>query len=253
MAVSFTISSQRFPAGATVEAYLLSNWGTHQLPPSGAPQGSAAASDTVGSDGTADFTGLTPETRYVAYANVDDEHRYVAFTSVEEVEVPAAELIGEARDPDGETVTITGGEGLTDDGGSVWIFGGEGVDDGGSVRILGGNGADGGDVEISGGEGTASNGEVVISGASGGDTGADVTLSGGNGAVTNGNVLVEAGRGVGTPGNVRIASVDDELGFYGGSTTQKPTVTGSRGGNAALASLLTSLAALGLITDDTTA
>lgn len=35
--------------------------------------------------------------------------------------------------------------------------------------------------------------------------------------------------------------------------TSKPTVTGSRGGNAALASLLTGLAALGLLTDSTTA
>jgi hypothetical protein len=33
----------------------------------------------------------------------------------------------------------------------------------------------------------------------------------------------------------------------------KPSVTGSRGGNAALASLLTALAAAGLITDNTTA
>lgn len=42
------------------------------------------------------------------------------------------------------------------------------------------------------------------------------------------------------------------LGFYGTSPIAKPSVTGSRGGNAALASLLTQLAALGLITDSTT-
>ncbi len=39
------------------------------------------------------------------------------------------------------------------------------------------------------------------------------------------------------------------LGFYGGAAVVKPTVTGSRGGNAALQSLLTALANLGLITD----
>lgn len=39
------------------------------------------------------------------------------------------------------------------------------------------------------------------------------------------------------------------LGFYGGAGGAKPTVTGSRGGNAALASLLTALAGLGLLTD----
>lgn len=43
------------------------------------------------------------------------------------------------------------------------------------------------------------------------------------------------------------------LGFYGAAAVAKPTVTGSRGGNAALASLLTALANLGLITDSTTA
>lgn len=43
------------------------------------------------------------------------------------------------------------------------------------------------------------------------------------------------------------------LGFYGATAATKPTVTGSRGGNAALASLLTALATLGLITDTTTA
>lgn len=43
------------------------------------------------------------------------------------------------------------------------------------------------------------------------------------------------------------------LGFYGATAAAKPTVTGSRGGNAALASLLTALSTLGLITDSTTA
>ncbi|MGW1609399.1 hypothetical protein ACWCQZ_08375 [Streptomyces sp. NPDC002285] len=43
------------------------------------------------------------------------------------------------------------------------------------------------------------------------------------------------------------------LGFYGATATTKPVVTGSRGGNAALASLLTALATLGLVTDSTTA
>jgi hypothetical protein len=43
------------------------------------------------------------------------------------------------------------------------------------------------------------------------------------------------------------------MGFYGASAVTKPTITGSRGGNAALASLLTGLAGMGLITDSTTA
>lgn len=43
------------------------------------------------------------------------------------------------------------------------------------------------------------------------------------------------------------------LGFFGAAAAAKPTVTGSRGGNAALASMLTALAGLGLLTDSTTA
>lgn len=43
------------------------------------------------------------------------------------------------------------------------------------------------------------------------------------------------------------------LGFNNATPIAKPTVTGSRGGNAALASLLTALASYGLITDSTTA
>lgn len=42
------------------------------------------------------------------------------------------------------------------------------------------------------------------------------------------------------------------VGFYGGGAVVKQTVSGSRGGNAALASLLTALASMNLITDNTT-
>jgi hypothetical protein len=46
---------------------------------------------------------------------------------------------------------------------------------------------------------------------------------------------------------------DGAFGFFGSSGTSQQTVTGSRGGNAALASLLTALAITGLIVDGTTA
>lgn len=49
------------------------------------------------------------------------------------------------------------------------------------------------------------------------------------------------------------AAIMGSLGFYGAAVQTKQTVTGSRGGNAALASLLTALATYGLITDGTTA
>ena len=68
------------------------------------------------------------------------------------------------------------------------------------------------------------------------------------------------GRGVwlGDGSNVRLGtttgtkigtSTSQKLGFFDATPIVQPTVTGSRGGNAALASLLTQLAALGLITD----
>lgn len=57
-------------------------------------------------------------------------------------------------------------------------------------------------------------------------------------------------------GRVRVMNgleVVGNMGFYGTTPISKPNVTGSRGGNAALASLLGQLAALGLITDSSTA
>jgi hypothetical protein len=50
------------------------------------------------------------------------------------------------------------------------------------------------------------------------------------------------------PGTLAIGGAP---GFNGTSPVAKPTITGSRGGNAALASLLTALAATGLLTDGT--
>lgn len=52
---------------------------------------------------------------------------------------------------------------------------------------------------------------------------------------------------------VRGTSTATLLSFFGATPIAKPTITGSRGGNAALTNLLTQLAALGLITDSTTA
>lgn len=53
-------------------------------------------------------------------------------------------------------------------------------------------------------------------------------------------------------GNTGVAG-SPAIGFYGSTGGQKPEITGSRGGNAALADLLTSLAGLGLITDSSSA
>lgn len=46
-------------------------------------------------------------------------------------------------------------------------------------------------------------------------------------------------------------AVTGNVGFYGTAPGAKPTITGSKGANAALADLITKLAALGLLTDST--
>jgi hypothetical protein len=56
-----------------------------------------------------------------------------------------------------------------------------------------------------------------------------------------------------TPAPVVHVESNGLLGFHGSQPVAKATVTGSRGGNAALASLLSALASKGLITDSSTA
>lgn len=53
--------------------------------------------------------------------------------------------------------------------------------------------------------------------------------------------------------NQALQTLDTEIQGKLTAPVSPPSVTGSRGGNAALASLLTVLASLGLITDNTTA
>lgn len=61
-----------------------------------------------------------------------------------------------------------------------------------------------------------------------------------------------AGSSSGTPVH-RLDGASNTLGFHGSAAVPKQTVSGSRNGNAALASLITALANLGLISDGTVA
>ena len=56
----------------------------------------------------------------------------------------------------------------------------------------------------------------------------------------------------GGTGTVKAEFDSTGLGFFGATPIAQPTVTGSKGGNAALASLITALAAYGLIINSTT-
>jgi len=84
--------------------------------------------------------------------------------------------------------------------------------------------------------------------------GGAINLQPGTGITTNGTIRIKDGNGsevirVGT-----TAAAAPGLSFFGQTTVKaKPAITGSRGGNAALTSLLTELAALGLITNSTSA
>lgn len=83
-----------------------------------------------------------------------------------------------------------------------------------------------------------------------GATGVGVTLAAAGGDSNVALTLAAKGSGViGVSSPTRFAST---AGFNNTAPIAKPTVTGSKGANAALASLMTALAAYGLVTDSTT-
>jgi hypothetical protein len=67
------------------------------------------------------------------------------------------------------------------------------------------------------------------------------------------NLVVNRITGSGFIQLTQDVKIVNRVGFNNASPLSKPTISGSRGGNAALASLLTALASYGLITDSTTA
>ena len=99
----FTLkAADRFPVGTTVSAYARSNWGTHELPPTGAPKGSAAGSGVVASNGSATITGLSDGVAYFAHASVSGADRYVTITPRE----PRDEPSGSRTTASGESIAV---------------------------------------------------------------------------------------------------------------------------------------------------
>ena len=77
--------------------------------------------------------------------------------------------------------------------------------------------------------------------------------SAGTGIRLGGDALVNLYRSaVGVLNTDGALAIGGGVGFNGAAPSAKPNVTGSRGGNEALGSLLSALAAIGLITDNTT-
>jgi hypothetical protein len=107
-----------------------------------------------------------------------------------------------------------------------------------------GGGGQGGDILAALGTGTTRNGLFQVR----------ISATSNNLNVTPGNTTTDPI--VVTPtaaGGLQLVGATNALGFYGAAPAAKPTVSGSQGGNAALASLVAALATLGLITNSTTA
>ena len=149
-----------------------------------------------------------------------------------------------ATDSNGGEVLITSGDGVgAGNGGSINIYGGIGGADGGgsNISIQAGNTPAGqaGGLFLQGGEtGLGYAGNIELRTQTGDFAVGSIKL------IVPSGTLIEATEN--TSGNI-------QLGFYGSTPINKPAVTGSRSSGAALTSLLTRLANLGLITNSTTA
>lgn len=127
----------------------------------------------------------------------------------------------------------------------------------------GGSGADPpGNVQIQlNDDGTNSGTMQILAGAFG--TTMAISYNDGSSAVSvatpKDNLTIDAGTSTQIMGggyvgvSAGVSGGASRVGFFGSIGATKPAVSGSRGGNAALASLLTALASLGLITDSTSA
>ena len=116
----------------------------------------------------------------------------------------------------------------------------------GTVNIYGVNATDNFTVRVGNAAGSvdwfaAGGAGAYLTGTASGDTGMRVLVSG------------KAFHLGGNAAKVVSVGYADTLGFFAATPVAKPTVSGSRAGNAALADLLTELATLGLITDSSSA
>ena len=144
----------------------------------------------------------------------------------------------------GGAAAMEAGNGLNGESGGYLLLSGAAGDVGGACDIAAGDGSSAG----AGGAVTISAGAGGFGG--GGHNGGALTINAGakGGAGLDGILSIG---GLNTR-RVNLANATAEMGFFGTPATTKPAVAGSRGGNAALASLLTALANLGLITNNST-
>ena len=176
----------------------------------------------------------------------------------------------------GGSINLTGGTSTSGAtfGGGINLIGGPASNIGGGIAMSGGSAPTGGTIAADAGTSSIGNGAGASFRMFGGNTlgaGGSGTFYGGDAGPFNGQVggsfsfttgLGDSGANNGaitfsTPIGQALKFSDDtisavQIGFYGTTPVAKPTVTGSRATGAALVSLLTQLASLGLITDSTT-
>lgn len=114
------------------------------------------------------------------------------------------------------------------------------------------SGAPGGDLALVGGDdsGATQGGNAYLrGGASATGTAGQAYMQHADGYIA---IRVQGAPGAAWAGNQAINVGTGGLAFFDGTTAVKPSVTGSKAANAALASLCTTLANMGLITDNTT-
>jgi hypothetical protein len=166
----------------------------------------------------------------------------------------------------------TAGDGMSIDAGQGGNYSAGPVGAGGQLVAAGGDGGDDTSVAGTGGAGGAANinggiGGAAIDGGGTGGVGGNAFVQGGVGGASGGTqgvggtAYIRGGTGsadgdvlIGDVNTARviIAAAGNQLGFFGAGGVAQPTVVGAKGGNAALGSLLTALAALGLVIDSTT-
>lgn len=120
-------------------------------------------------------------------------------------------------------------------------------------RVISGTSLFGGDVTMSSGTLAVSSGNIDVQSGTSGQLRVGAVIV--NAASLSGSekLLVSGGFRVEDSGSARIETNGTGLGFFSAPPISRPTVTGSRGGNAALLSFLTAVENLGLILNSTTA
>jgi hypothetical protein len=141
----------------------------------------------------------------------------------------------------------------------------EGTGDTYGIMALTGNGDGTANFTVVTNDNGVSGGFPDINLNAGGDNGSgDVNITAGQDASVNvfrdinlnantGDINESAGNDLNLSAGNDLNIIGPSIGFFNGGPTTQPTITGSRGGNAALASLLTALDAMGLIIDATSA